>query len=203
MELTSLLQYVENLQQSGKIDNLQRVCGVFISLRVLLDLHKTLRVIYKMCAFLWHKWTPGTYLGWISSIVCLTFFPGQCLSVTYGHINLLILYIVLLWVFLIPPDPVFLSVKPILHLANLFAQTDKKVGTLPTCLRRIFSPANFNQSRCRIFVFASYRRANKVAKWKIGLIPLLEGRSGTWRPPDLNEVNNASLIHPLDNVWMH
>ena len=34
--------------------------------------------------------------------------------------------------------------------------------------RRIFSPANFNQSRCRIPVFAS-RRTNKVAKWKIGL----------------------------------
>ena len=55
------------------------------------------------------------------------------------------------------------------HLANLFARTDKKVGTVPTCSRRIFSPANFNQSRCRIIVFAS-RRANKVAKWKIGLM---------------------------------
>ena len=31
----------------------------------------------------------------------------------------------------------------------------------------IFSPDNFNQSRCRILVFAA-RRANKVAKWKIG-----------------------------------
>ena len=52
---------------------------------------------------------------------------------------------------------------PIFHLATLFARTDKKVGTLPTCSRRIFSPASFNQSRCRILVFAS-RRANKVAK---------------------------------------
>ena len=60
--------------------------------------------------------------------------------------------------------------KPIFHLANLFARTHKKVGTLPTCSRRIFSPANFNQSRCQILVFAS-RRANKVAKWKIGLNP--------------------------------
>ena len=44
------------------------------------------------------------------------------------------------------------SLKPILHLANL-----KKVGTLTTCSRRTFSPANFNQSRCRILVFASIR----------------------------------------------
>ena len=61
---------------------------------------------------------------------------------------------------------VFVSFKPIFHLANLFARTHKKVGTLPTC-SRIISPANFYQSRCRILVFAS-RRANKVAKWKIG-----------------------------------
>ena len=60
-----------------------------------------------------------------------------------------------------------LSIKPVFHLANLFARTDKKVGTVPTCSRRIFSPANFNQSRCRILDFAS-RRANKVAKWKTG-----------------------------------
>ena len=46
--------------------------------------------------------------------------------------------------------------KPIFHLANLFARIDKKVGTVPTCSRRIFSPASFNQSRCRI------------ANWKIG-----------------------------------
>ena len=37
----------------------------------------------------------------------------------------------------------------------------QKVGTVSTCSRRIFLPANFNQSRGRIFVFAS-RRANKV-----------------------------------------
>ena len=59
------------------------------------------------------------------------------------------------------------SLKPIFHLATLFARTDKKVGTLATCSRQIFLPANINQSRCRILVFAS-RRANKVAKWKIG-----------------------------------
>ena len=59
-------------------------------------------------------------------------------------------------------------IKPIFHLANLFVRTDKKVGTLPTCSRRIFSRANFSQSRCPILIFAS-RRAKKVAKWKIGL----------------------------------
>ena len=60
------------------------------------------------------------------------------------------------------------ALKPVFHLANLFARTEKKVGTVPTCSRRIFSPTNFNQSRCRILVFAS-RRANKFAKWKTGL----------------------------------
>ena len=83
----------------------------------------------------------------------ISHFPGQFLSAIYGHINLLILYIVLLWVFLIPLDPVFLFVKPIFHLATLFARTDKKVGTLPTCSRRIFSPANFNQSRQSSFIY--------------------------------------------------
>jgi hypothetical protein len=29
MKLTSLLQLVDNLQQAGKIDKLQQVCGVF------------------------------------------------------------------------------------------------------------------------------------------------------------------------------
>ena len=62
-----------------------------------------------------------------------------------------------------------MELKPIFHLATLFARTDKKVGTLLACPRRIFSPANFNQSRCRILVFAS-RRANKVVKRKICLI---------------------------------
>ena len=62
-----------------------------------------------------------------------------------------------------------IALKPIFHLTNLFARTHKKVGILPTCLRRIFSSANFYQSRCRILVFAS-RRASNVAKWKIGLI---------------------------------
>ena len=35
------------------------------------------------------------------------------------------------------------KVKPIFHLANLFAQTHKNVETLPTCSRRIFPPAKF------------------------------------------------------------
>ena len=47
------------------------------------------------------------------------------------------------------------ELKPFFHLANLFARTDKKVGT-----RRIFSPANFNYSCCRNLVFA-LRRAKK------------------------------------------
>ena len=58
--------------------------------------------------------------------------------------------------------------KAYFPLGEYVARTDKKVGTLPTCSRRIFSPANFNQSCCRILVFAS-RRVKKVAKWKIGL----------------------------------
>ena len=29
-------------------------------------------------------------------------------------------------------------VKPVFHQANLFARTDKKVGTLPTCLCEFF-----------------------------------------------------------------
>ena len=42
------------------------------------------------------------------------------------------------------------------------------VGTRFLLVRsEFFSPANFNQSRCRILVFAS-RRANKITKWKIG-----------------------------------
>ena len=59
--------------------------------------------------------------------------------------------------------------KPVFHLVTLFARTDKKAGTVPTCSRRIFSPANFKKSRRRILVLTS-RRANKVAKWKTGLI---------------------------------
>ena len=78
----------------------------------------------------------------------------KCISVSI--VNIVYLYYI-----------VFYTLKPIFHLANLFARTDKKVGTLLTCSQRIFSPANFDQSRCRILVFAS-RRANKVAKWKIG-----------------------------------
>ena len=63
--------------------------------------------------------------------------------------------------------------KPIFHLANLFVRRDKKVGTLPTLSRRIFSPFILNQSRCRILVFGSHH-AIKVAKWKIALKRLLE-----------------------------
>ena len=54
---------------------------------------------------------------------------------------------------------------------RICSREQKKVGTVPTCSRRIFSPTNFNQSRCRILVFAS-RRANKFAKWKTGFSPL-------------------------------
>ena len=38
----------------------------------------------------------------------------------------------------------------------------QKIGTLPTCSRRIFSRANFNQSRCRILVFASREQIRLV-----------------------------------------
>ena len=44
----------------------------------------------------------------------------------------------------------------------LFARTHKKVGTLPTCSRWIFSPANFNLSRCRSLVFASREQSRQV-----------------------------------------
>ena len=50
----------------------------------------------------------------------------------------------------------------------LFAQTHKKVGTLPTCSRRIFSPANFNQSRCRIL--ARTKSPIGLLAWTIGLM---------------------------------
>ena len=56
----------------------------------------------------------------------------------------------------------FYQLKPIFHLANLFARTDKKVATVPTCLRRICSPASFNQSRFRILVFASREQSRQV-----------------------------------------
>ena len=62
-----------------------------------------------------------------------------------------------------------MELKPISTWRLCLREQTKKVGTLLTCLRRIFSPANFNQSRCRILVFAS-RRANKVVKRKICLI---------------------------------
>ena len=82
-------------------------------------------------------------------------------------------------------------------MANLFARTEKKVGTVPTCSRRIFSPTNFNQSRCRILVFAS-RRANKFAKWKTGLT------RGTLynfnRITELIESVNAAMKKELGNT---
>ena len=59
-------------------------------------------------------------------------------------------------------------VKPVFHLANLFARTDKKVGMAPSCLRRIFSPVNFNQSHHQILIVFTSCRAKKVAKWKVG-----------------------------------
>ena len=40
------------------------------------------------------------------------------------------------------------------HLANLSARTDKKVGTVPTCSRQIFSSANFR--------FASREQSRQV-----------------------------------------
>ena len=86
--------------------------------------------------------------------------------------------------------------KPIFHLANLFVRTSKKVGMIPTCSRRIFSQANFNQSRSRILVFAS-RRANKVAKWKIGFsnrLPCLSGDQFKFRDRRIPPKDNPSSI---------
>ena len=44
-----------------------------------------------------------------------------------------------------------LDLKPVFHLVTLFARTDKKVGTFPTCSRRI----EFNQSMDSCFCLAS------------------------------------------------
>ena len=66
-----------------------------------------------------------------------------------------------------------LLIKARFPLGEFVRANRKKVGTVPTCSRRIFSPTNFNQSRCRILVFAS-RRANKFAKWKMGLTKKLK-----------------------------
>ena len=54
-----------------------------------------------------------------------------------------------------------LTVKLIFHLVNLL-----EIGTVPTCSRRIFSPANFNQSRCRILVFALREQSRQVENSK-------------------------------------
>ena len=39
------------------------------------------------------------------------------------------------------------ELKPVFHLATLSAQTEEKVGTVPSCSRRIYSLTHFNQSR--------------------------------------------------------
>ena len=54
-------------------------------------------------------------------------------------------------------------------LGDFVRANRQKSRNSPSCLRRIFSLANFNQSRCWILVFA-LRRANKIAKWKTGFI---------------------------------
>ena len=95
------------------------------------------------------------------------------------------------------------TLEPIFHLANWFARTDKKVGTVPTCSRRIFSPANFNQSRCRI-VFAS-RRAYKVVKWKIGLRHCNNRRfktTGASPLPRLDGITAVSSVYRLHTTWI-
>ena len=48
-------------------------------------------------------------------------------------------------------------------LGEFVCANRKKVLTVSACSRRIFSPTNVNESRCRILIFASHC-ANKVAK---------------------------------------
>lgn len=57
-----------------------------------------------------------------------------------------------------------LFIQSVFHLANISCE-QKKVATIPTCSRRFFSQANFNQLRCRTFAFAT-RHANKFTWWK-------------------------------------
>ena len=68
----------------------------------------------------------------------------------------------------------FAVVKPIFHLANLFARTNKKVGTVPTCSRQIFPPVSFNQSRLSdsCFRFASREQSRQVEnRFKFSMFP--------------------------------
>ena len=53
----------------------------------------------------------------------------------------------------------------------------QKIGTLPSCSRRIFSPAMFNQSRCRIFFrFASREQSRHVENRLEGAVFLTSER---------------------------
>ena len=76
----------------------------------------------------------------------------------------------------------------------------KNVGTLFTCLRWIFSPANFNQSCCRILVFTS-RRAKKVAKWKIGFILKSHLHRMCWQPFCFFVILVDLMVDPTDR-WL-
>ena len=72
-------------------------------------------------------------------------------------------------------------------LVTLFAQKSRYSPTL----QRIFWPANFNQSRCQILVFA-LRRANKVAKWKKGL--MVGSSHNRTRPQLVRHLKNGSAL---------
>ena len=50
MKLTSLLQLVGKLQQAGKIDNLQQVCGVFDCVHSLACCNKLLQDVNRLAA---------------------------------------------------------------------------------------------------------------------------------------------------------
>ena len=82
-----------------------------------------------------------------------------------------------------------------LYIVGDFVRGRKRVGTVLTCSRRIFSLTNFNQSHCRILVFAS-RRANKVAKCKIGFTPAMQifFHSFTVKTTICKEMNNDNSL---------
>ena len=85
--------------------------------------------------------------------------------------------------------------KAYFPLGEFVRANRQKFGTAPTCSRRIFSPANFNQSRCQIRVFA-LRRANNVAKWKMGL-----SYDPKWvHTPDVIECNKSNLELLIDGL---
>ena len=44
MKLTSLLEFVDKLQQAGKIENLQNVCGVFSCVHIYQQVKKALKI---------------------------------------------------------------------------------------------------------------------------------------------------------------